>query len=75
VATRTDEEPPDPISVLLEHVVETVLITAHRANSYLIYELVLVNLFLHDVTISVLIINSFDFDERLLAIKGLKEMD
>jgi hypothetical protein len=75
VATRTDEEPPDPISLPLEHVVETVLITTHRAHAYLIYELVLMNLFLHDVTMSVLIINPFHFGERLLAIEGFKEMD
>jgi hypothetical protein len=30
--------------------VETILITAHRANAYLIYELVLVNLFRHVLT-------------------------
>jgi hypothetical protein len=75
MATRTYKEPFDSFPVLLEHVVETVLITTYRANAYLIHELVFVNLFLHYAAMSVRIINSFHLSERLLATEGFTETD
>ncbi len=75
MATRTDKEPSDPISILPEHIVEAVHITAQWANPYLIKKIVLVNCFFHDVTMSVRLINSFSFDERLLVMTGFKGMD
>ena len=53
MATRTDEKPLNPRSILLKHGVEPVLIPTHRTNPYLPNELVLVNLFRHAIDTSV----------------------
>jgi hypothetical protein len=55
--------------------VETVFIPAHRADTYLIKKLVLVNLFRHDIAMSLCIINPFRPDEKLLAMVVFKEME
>jgi hypothetical protein len=75
MATRTDEKPSHPVSISLEHVVETIFIPAHRTNTYLIEELVLVNLFCHDIAMSFCIINPFRPDKKLLAMQGFKELE
>lgn len=53
MAAWTDEKPLNPRSILLKHAVKPVLIPTHRANPYLLDELVLVNLFCHAIDISV----------------------
>jgi hypothetical protein len=54
--------------------VETVFIPAHWADTYLIKKLILVNLFRHDIAMSLRIINLFHPGEKLLAMLGFKEM-
>lgn len=67
MATRTNEEPSNPRSVSLEHAVEAVLIPTHWANTYFIIKNVCMNRFLHNLVISVHLINAFSFGKRLLA--------